>query len=89
MNKLLPRLIRMREAPRYLGMDRNKFNQQVRPHLTVIPLGKQAIAFDRLELDAWIDDYIVCNGHRLKASHLEDDICQNATKSMTTPKRGI
>ncbi|MCW8966033.1 MAG: hypothetical protein OQK82_05010 [Candidatus Pacearchaeota archaeon] len=43
-------------------MDRNKFNAEVRPFLTEIPLGKQAIAFDRLELDAWIDDYIECNG---------------------------
>ena len=59
---LLPRLVRYRDAPGYLGMDRNRFNAEVRPFLTVIPIGKQGIAFDRLDLDAWVDDYIQCNG---------------------------
>ena len=31
-------------------------------HLTEIPIGKQGIGFDRLELDAWVDDYIARNG---------------------------
>lgn len=56
--QVLPRFIRLRDAPAYLGMDRNKFNQMVRPYVTEIPLGQQAIAFDRLELDAWAGDYI-------------------------------
>ena len=59
---LLPRLVRLRDAPAYLGMDRNRFNRKVRPHLTNIPIGRQGIAFDRLELDAWVEDYISCNG---------------------------
>ncbi len=59
---LLPRLVRFRDAPAYLGMDRNRFNSEVRPHLTNIPIGRQGIAFDRLELDAWVEDYISCNG---------------------------
>lgn len=59
---LLPRLIRLRDAPGYLGMDRNRFNKEVRPKLTVIPVGVQGIAFDRLELDAWVDEYIASNG---------------------------
>ena len=46
----------------YLGMDRNRFNAEVRPHLTEIPIGMQGIGFDRLELDAWVDDYIARNG---------------------------
>lgn len=49
---LLPRLIRFRDAPTYLGMDRNRFNSEVRPDLTEVPIGSQGIAFDRLELDA-------------------------------------
>jgi hypothetical protein len=57
-----PRIIRFRDAPRYLGMDRNRFNAEVRPHLTEFPIGKQGIGFDRLELDAWVDDYIARNG---------------------------
>jgi hypothetical protein len=49
---LLPRFIRLRDAPFYLGMDRNRFNAEVRKDLTTIPIGRQGIAFDRLELDA-------------------------------------
>ena len=59
---LLPRLVRLRDAPDYLGMDRNRFNREVRPHLTNIPIGQQGIAFDRLELDAWVEDYVSRNG---------------------------
>ena len=61
-NNIAPRLLRMRDAPAYLGMDKNRFNSEVRPFLTEIPLGKQAIAFDRLEIDAWVDHYIGCYG---------------------------
>lgn len=60
--QLLPRLIRLRDAPAYLGMDRNRFNQQVRPYLTEIPIGTQGIAFDRLDLDAWAEDHKSRNG---------------------------
>ena len=59
---LLPRLVRLRDAPAYLGMDRNRFNAEVRPHLTNIPIGRQGVAFDRLELDAWVEDYVSRNG---------------------------
>jgi hypothetical protein len=59
---LIPRIIRFRDAPGYLGMDRNRFNAEVRPYLTEVPIGAQGIGFDRLELDAWVDDYIARNG---------------------------
>jgi len=59
---LLPRLIRLRDAAFYLGMDKHRFNSLVRPQLTEVPIGKQCIAFDRLDLDAWADDYIARNG---------------------------
>ncbi len=59
---LLPRIIRVRDAPFYLGMDRRLFNAEVRPHLTEIPIGKQGVAFDRVELDDWMDEYIARNG---------------------------
>ena len=58
----LPRFIRFRDAPGYLGMDRNRFNAEVRPVLTEIPIGQQGIAFDRLELEAWAEDYKRRNG---------------------------
>lgn len=57
-----PRILRFRDAPAYLGMDRNRFNAEVRPYLTEVPIGAQGIGFDRLELDAWVDDYIARNG---------------------------
>jgi len=59
---LIPRLIRLRDVPPYLGMDRNRFNAEVRPFLTEIPIGKQGVAFDRLDLDAWVDQYKSRNG---------------------------
>src|SRR5690606_26724649 len=59
---LLPRLLRFRDAPRHLGMDRNRFNAEVRPHVTAIPIGSQGIAFDRLELDAWVEQHKRRNG---------------------------
>ena len=59
---LLPRLIRLKDAPTYLGMDRHRFNEEVRPSMTEIPIGTQGIAFDRLDLDAWVDDYKQCSG---------------------------
>ena len=60
--EVLPRLIRLRDAPSYLGMDRNRFNQTVRPCLIEIRIGNQGIAFDRLDLDAWAEDYKSRNG---------------------------
>ncbi|MEN9917372.1 MAG: hypothetical protein RLY40_1311 [Pseudomonadota bacterium] len=52
-----PRLIRLRDAPKYLGMDRNRFNNEVRPFLITVKIGQQGIAFDRLDLDQWADGY--------------------------------
>ena len=60
--QIQPRLIRLRDAPAYLGMDRNRFNREVRPALTELRIGRQGIAFDRLEMDAWVDHYMRCNG---------------------------
>jgi hypothetical protein len=53
----LPRFIRVGLAPRYLGMCRRVFNETVRPHLTEIRIGKQGVAFDRQELDAFATRY--------------------------------
>lgn len=52
-----PRLIRLRDAPKYLGMDRNRFNSEVRPFLITLKIGQQGIAFDRLDLDQWADEF--------------------------------
>ena len=43
-------------------MDRNRFNSEVCPYLVEIRIGEQGIAFDRLDLDAWVDQYKARNG---------------------------
>jgi hypothetical protein len=53
MPHILPRYIRHRDAPAYLGMCRDEFDSTVRPFLTEIPVGARGVAFDRLDLDAW------------------------------------
>jgi len=57
-----PRLIRLRDAAAYLGMDKNRFNVEVRPYVTEIPVGSQGVGFDRLDLDEWFDEYKSRNG---------------------------
>jgi len=54
---LLPRFIRAKQAPAYLGMCRAVFDAEVRPHVREFPIGKQGVGFDRFELDAWADAY--------------------------------
>jgi len=60
--RIIPRLIRLKDAPFYLGMDRNRFNAEARPYLIEIRIGEQGIAFDRLDLDIWVDHYKSRNG---------------------------
>jgi len=79
---IAPRIIRFRDAPLYLGMDRNRFNVEVRPYLTEVPIGKQGVGFDRLELDAWFEDYKSRNGRPARkgaitwdASTYQDSSC--------------
>ena len=74
---LIPRIIRFRDAPFYLGMDKNRFNKEVRPFITEIKIGTQGIAFDRLDLDAWVDDYKSRVGRpgtrKLRKNHVKKD----------------
>ncbi len=65
-----PRLIRLRDAQNYLGMDRNRFSKEVKPYLIVIPIGKRGIAFDRLDLDTWVEHYKQCNGRPAERSKI-------------------
>ena len=60
--QLLPRFVRFRDAPRFFGMDKNRFNREIRPHLTEILIGRQGMAFDRLEMDATAEEYRSRNG---------------------------
>ncbi len=85
--QLLPRVIRMKDAPRYLGMDRNRFNKEARPDLVEIPIGKQGIGFDRLELDAWFDAYKARNGR--PGPHQKGDEPWDAKKRQDSSKGAI
>ncbi len=82
-----PRVLRLRDAPRYLGMNRNLFNSDVRPFLSEVRIGRQGVAFDRLELDTWWEQYKSRNERRPKASKPEDDKCQNVTECRGSAKK--
>lgn len=56
------RFIRHRDAPKFFGFDRNRFDTEVRPYLTTIKVGVQGIAFDIREMEAWADDYKARHG---------------------------
>ena len=87
--QLLPRLIRLRDVSVYLGMDRHRFNDDVRPFLTEIPIGSQGIAFDRLDLDAWVDDYKQRSGRpaatNLRSFEIWDENERRVSKSVGMP----
>ena len=74
-HNIIPRIIRIKDAPFYLGMDKNRFNAEVRPSLTEMKIGTQGIAFDRLELDAWVDDFKSRLG-KSATKKLEKTVCQ-------------
>jgi predicted DNA-binding transcriptional regulator AlpA len=57
MKAVSPRLLRLHQAPAYLGMSRGVFNATVRPYLSEVRIGAQGVAFDRLDLDQWIEDH--------------------------------
>ncbi len=54
---IVPRVVRLRDAPKYLGMDIHRFNAEVRPYVQEIRIGIQGVGFDRLDLDTWFEQY--------------------------------
>jgi len=74
---ILTRIIRLRDAPSYLGMDKNRFNAEVRPCLHEKRMGKLGVAFDRLELDAWANRHFGGNGR----AEQPEEIIWNAPNS--------
>lgn len=71
---VIPRLIRQRDAPKYLGMSEPMFNKIVRPYVPVVKIGR-AIFYDRLDLDAFVDHYMAANGKPGKL--MEETLWQN------------
>lgn len=86
---LLPRVIRAKDANVYLGMDRNRFNREVKPCLIAVPVGIQGIAYDRFDLDAWWEEYKRCNGRPgalyTKGEAQWENECQDFTVGRTSP----
>lgn len=80
--EIQPRVIRVRDASFYLGMDRNRFNAEVRPFLTEIPIGSHGVGFDRVELDAWLDEYVARNGRpgQKGANQWDANACQASSR---------
>lgn len=60
-DQILPRVLRYRDAPGYLGMCKQEFDKTVRPFITEFPIGAQGVGFDRYEIDEWADAYITAN----------------------------
>lgn len=54
---LTPRVIRLKDAPFYLGVKKDYFNQNIRPYLPVIDFGSRTVAFDRLDLDDYVEHH--------------------------------
>ena len=61
-NSIQPRVLRHKRAPAYLGMGERVFNQEIRPYVTEIHIGKRGIGYDRLDLDNAFDHYKNQNG---------------------------
>ena len=54
---VVPRILRIGEAPAYLGMSRDVFDREVRPQLRVIDIGKKGKGVDRAQLDDIADEW--------------------------------
>ncbi len=57
-----PRILRLPDACRYLGISKTLFNREVRPHVAELNFGGNSSAFDRLDLDRWVEDHKHRNG---------------------------
>ncbi len=55
-SKIPPKVIRLKDAPRYLGMNKNRFNRDIKPILPILRIGVRGIGFDRVDLDQWVED---------------------------------
>ncbi len=62
-----PKAIRLRDAPAYLGVNMNYFNDHIRPYLTELRYSTQMVAFSRDELDAFFDTMLIHNGRPAQA----------------------
>ena len=59
--QIVPYLMRPPVAHAYCGMSRALFDREIRPHISAVKLGSQAIAFERAELDEALRVYVSRN----------------------------
>lgn len=52
-----PRIIRLKDAHKYLGVSRSRFFANIRHQIPEIRLGKRTICFEKVDLDNWLDNY--------------------------------
>ena len=80
---MYPRVLRMKEAPAYLGMSTRVFNEQVRPFVREFKVGVQGIGFDRKELDGWLLDYIESSAIDKTNERADDSKCSGVRRGGT------
>lgn len=83
---LQPRVVRVGQAPRYLGMCKDEFARAIRPFLTEVKIGTQGKGFDRVELDLAWEHYKAQNG-RPPMRHLPDEPKQDTPTSASSPRK--
>jgi hypothetical protein len=54
-----------------------------------LPIGKQGIGFDRLELDAWVEDYKARNGRPRRSKGVKSWDVEEYRASSSGPASGI
>lgn len=52
-----PRVIRLKDAYKYLGVSRSKFFARIRHEIPEFRLGKRTVCFDKIDLDNWLDNH--------------------------------
>jgi len=60
------------------------FDREVRPYLREIPIAKQGVAFELVELDAWADHHSEANGRLAQKEDLWQSECPASTNGATT-----
>lgn len=83
----LPRVIRVKDAHRYLGMDKTTFAREIRPYLTLIKITNKSRGFERVDIDHAFDVYICgrCCPPK-KPLPIGDNICESKQVSTLTPQ---
>lgn len=78
----------MRDAPNYLGMCKDEFVRTVRPFLTEFAIGRRGVSFDRLDLDAWADEYKRRNGRPKMNGDSRWDVQERGESSSQKTEQG-